>query len=224
MEGKFKAWPFLPLGFPGREGALELFDSRTFPDKLDNLSTYHFSSVNAGRGLDSCPTWGKIRQNYPFPSKSSGLQQLALIWALSPLLALENLDLEGWLWFPLAVTHSPSKVNAAMSGSDHKRAVKLHHYTGVGCQKTNVSKQKKEDPELFHNQDSERLQGSKLVQVTRGFPGLRPRSSKLGTLTSSPNLFPACCFWCFVSPGESHPPVLMQIFYGGACCCCCYQS
>lgn len=51
----------------------------------------------------------------PFPSESAGFQQLALIWALSPLLALENLHLEGWLWFPEAVTHTPSKVNAAVS-------------------------------------------------------------------------------------------------------------
>ena len=155
------------------------------------ISTYHFSSINTGRGLDSCPTWGKIRQNYPFPSKSSGLQQLALIWALNPLLALENLDLEGWLWFPLAVTHSSSKVSAAMSGSDHKRAVKLHHCTGVGCQKTRVSKKKK--ILNSHNEDSERLQGSKLVQVT-SLPRPKTWKQQIRDIDKLPKSLPSLLF------------------------------
>lgn len=146
---KFWSWPFLLLGLPGREGipqgCLHLHDLA--PDKLDNPGTDHLCRVNA-EGLDSCPAWGKTRQNYPFPSESSGFQQLALIWALIPLLALENLHLEGWLWFPEAVTHTPSKVNAAVSENGHKRTVETHYYAVNLCaglkQEENVWKQKKE--------------------------------------------------------------------------------
>lgn len=158
--------------------------------------------------LDSCPVWGKTRQNYPFPSRSSGFQQLALIWALSPLLALENLDLEGWLWFPQAVTHTPSKVNAAVSENNHKRAVETHYYAvnlHAGqkarrkCFKAEERVQIREE-----NKDSARDMRSELVQFTNVFLGPRSESRKSGMLVRlkwcSPNLFPTCRCWCFTSP------------------------
>lgn len=43
----------------------------------------------------------------PLPVKELWTPAAAFNWAVSPLPALENLDLEGWLWFPQAVTHSP---------------------------------------------------------------------------------------------------------------------
>lgn len=120
------------MGFGGGEGTFELLSFPEFvPDKLDSLGDNRLNRVSAGRGLDSYPTWGKIKRNYPFPSRSSGFQQMVLIWALSPLLALENLDREAWLWFPLAVTHTASKVSATVARSDHKRAVKTRHYAAI---------------------------------------------------------------------------------------------
>lgn len=133
--------------------------------------------------LDSCPVWGKIRPNYPFPSRSSGFQQLALIWALSPLLALENLDPEGWLWFPQAVTHTPSKANATVSENDHKRAVETHYcvvnlHAGQKarrkCFKAVERVQIREE-----NKEAERVMGSKLVQFTSVFLGPRLENRKL---------------------------------------------
>lgn len=41
--------------------------------------TEHVSRVNADRGLDSYLSWAKILLNCPFPSRSSGIQQLPLI-------------------------------------------------------------------------------------------------------------------------------------------------
>lgn len=125
---------------------------------------------------------GKTRQNYPFPSESSGFQQLALIWALIPLLALENLHLEGWLWFPEAVTHTPSKVNAAVSENGHKRTVETHYYAVNLCAGLKARRKCLKAEERVQireeNKNSERVRGSKLVWLTSVFPGPRPESSK----------------------------------------------
>lgn len=66
------------------------------------------------------------------PSRQGALDSSRCFnWTLSPLLALENLDLEGWLWFLRAVTHAPEKVSATIAGSGHKRAVKTCSYAAT---------------------------------------------------------------------------------------------
>lgn len=181
---RFWPWPFRLLDLLGREGIPQscLHFQDLAPDKLDNPGTDHLIRVNA-EGLDSCTTWGKTRQNYPFPSKSSGFQQLALICALSTLLALENLDLEVWLWFPQAVTHTPSKVNAAVSENGHKRAVEAHYdavnlHAGLRARRKCFKAEERVQIRK-ENKDSERVIGSKLVRFTSVFLGPRPKSSKL---------------------------------------------
>lgn len=61
----------------------------------------------------------------PLPIKELWAPAAAFNWGLRLLPALENLHLEGWLWFPPAVTHSPQKVTAAFAGSDRQRAAKF---------------------------------------------------------------------------------------------------
>jgi len=127
---------------------------------------------------------GQNQAELPLPVKELWIPAAGFNLGFKSSAGPENLDLEGWLWFPKqAVTHTPPKVNAAVSENGHKRAVETHYYAvtlHAGLRARRKCFKAEERVQIRkENQDSERVIGSKLVRFTSVFLGPRPESSKL---------------------------------------------